>query len=546
MSPSFQDAVALHGQGKLDEAAAAYRDILTAGKHFGAAYNLSLIYAAQARYDEALPPALEAVELDPSSAQAQDHAGGVLVNLGRHAQALPYFEAALGIEPHLVRTYNNLGAALTALHRPQEAVNWLERAVALQPDYTDARVNLATVLETLDRYDEAQEHLERAIAVESDQAQAYGKMGAIAGMRGDMDRAVDALRHGLERDGRSGRLYHLLATTNRLSVDDPAVAGMRKLLERIDELPLDEQIALHFALGSVYAENDRRDLSLDHFAAGNRLKRWLAQYDEDATLANFEEIAAAFRPDAMRALEGTGYATDKHVFIVGMPRSGTTLAEQILASHPKAFGAGELSAFHEAVVDAFARDTALTPSVLQKLGRRYSEDVTALAPSASRITDKMPANFRYAGLIHLALPNARIVHMRRDPVDTCVSCFSQNFAEGQPFAYDLAELGRYYRAYEKMMAHWRDALPPAAMLEIRYEDLIDDFESHARRLVAFAGLEWDPACLEFYRTQRPVRTASVAQVRRPIYKTSVGRWKGQEQRLKPLLDALGVPVDPNA
>lgn len=546
MSPNFQEAVALHGQGRLDEAAAAYRDILTAEKHFGAAYNLSLIYAVQGRYDEALPPALEAVELDPYSAESQDHAGGVLVNLGRHAQALPYFEAALRIKPHLVRTHNNLGAALTALDRPQEAVNWLERAVAMQPDYSDARVNLATALERLDRYDEAQEHLARAIAVQSDQAQAYGKMGAIASMRGDMDRAVDALRHGLERDGRSGRLYHLLAATHRLSLDDPAVSGMRKLLARVDELPVDEQIALHFALGSVYAENDRRGLSLDHFVAGNRLKRRLEEYDEQATLKNLLEIAATFRAEAMRALEGAGYATDKHVFIVGMPRSGTTLAEQILASHPSVFGAGELSAFHEAVVDAFARDTALTPSVLQKLGRRYSKDVVALAPSALRITDKMPANFRYAGLIHLALPNARIVHMRRDPVDTCVSCFSQNFAEGQPFAYDLAELGRYYRAYEKLMAHWRNALPPGAMLEIRYEDLIDDFESHARRLVAFAGLEWDPACLEFHRTRRPVRTASVAQVRRPIYNTSIGRWKGQEQRLKPLLDALGTPLDPIA
>lgn len=546
MTRTFVDAVALHEQGKFDEAAAAYRDLLATGKHFGAAYNLSLIYAAQARYDEALAPALEAVELDPSSAQARDHAGGVLVNLGRHAQALPYFEAALRIKPLFVRAYNNLGAALQALGRSKEAATYLERAVALQPDYTDARVNLATALESLDRYEEAQEHLSHAIAAEPEEAQAYGKMGAIASMRGDMDRALDALRRGLERDGRSGRLYHLLASTNRLTLDDPAVAGMQELLERIEELPLDEQIALHFALGSVYAENGRRDLSLGHFIAGNALKRRLVDYDERATLQTFEQIAATFRPDAMHALEGSGYAADKHVFILGMPRSGTTLAEQILASHPQVHGAGELTAFHEAVVNAFARDVALTPPVLLKLGRRYSDDVTALAPSAARITDKMPANFRYTGLIHLALPNARIVHMRRDPLDTCVSCFSQNFAEEQPFAYDLAELGRYYRAYEKMMAHWRSALPPGAMLEIQYEELIDDFESHARRLIDFAGLEWDPACLEFHRTERPVRTASVAQVRRPIYKTSVGRWRGHKQRLKPLLEALGIPVDPIA
>jgi len=543
VTPSFQDAVALHGQGKYDEAAAAYRVVLGAGKHFGAAYNLSLIYAQQGRYDEALPFALEAVESDGASAQAHDHAGGVLVCLGRHAQALAHFETALRIAPQLVRTYNNLGAALQALGRSQEAANWLERAVSMQPDYADARLNLATALEQLGRSGEAQEHLRAAVAIAPDRAEAYGKIGAIASMQGDMDRAIEAFRSGLERDGQSGRLYHLLASTNRLTLDDPAVAGMQRLVENPGALHLDERIALHFALGSVYTDNGRLDLSLEHFTAGNALKRRLVDYDEAATLRAFDAIAATFRGEAMRALEGAGYGSGRHVFIVGMPRSGTTLAEQILASHPQVHGAGELTAFHDAAGLTFGRDTALTPAVLQTLGQRYASEVAALAPGAARITDKMPANFRYAGLIHLALPNSRIVHVRRDAVDTCVSCFSQNFSGEQPFAYDLAELGRYYRAYEKLMAHWRDTLPPDAMLEIRYEELVADFEPNARRLIAYAGLEWDRACLEFHRTQRPIRTASVAQVRRPIYTTSIGRWRGHAGRLRPLLDALEIPAD---
>ncbi|HZZ00642.1 MAG TPA: sulfotransferase [Candidatus Baltobacteraceae bacterium] len=540
MTPSFQDAVALHAQGKFDEAAAAYREVLESGKHFGAAYNLSLLYASQGHYDEALPQALEAVELDPTSAEANDHAGGILVNLGRHEPALPYFEAALRISPQFVRAYNNLGAALTALGRSQEAIGWLERAVTLQPDYADAHLNLATALEQVDRYDEAQEHLRHAVAIEPERPQAYAKIGAIAGMQGDMDRAVEALRRGLQREGQSGRLYHLLTSTSRLTLDDPAVTGMQALLENADALHLEEHIALHFALGNVYTDNGRLDLSLEHFTRGNALKRRLVDYDERATLGHMEALAATFPADAIRKLEGAGYETDKHVFIVGMPRSGTTLAEQILASHPHVYGAGELNAFHDAAVVTFAHDTALTPFVLQKLGRRYSDGVAALAPNASRVTDKMPANFKYAGLIHLALPNARIVHMRRDPVDTCVSCFSQNFSGEQPFAYDLAELGRYYRGYEKLMDHWRNAMPPAAMLEIQYEELIGDFEAHARRLIDYVGLPWDPACLDFHRTQRSVRTASVAQVRRPIYTSSIGRWKSHEQRLKPLLEALGI------
>ncbi len=163
-----------------------------------------------------------------------------------------------------------------------------------------------------------------------------------------------------------------------------------------------------------------------------------------------------------------------------------------------------------------------------------------LAPRARRITDKMPANFRYAGLIHLALPNARIVHMRRDPVDTCLSCFSILFGGDQPFTYDLGELGRYYRAYQRLMEHWRAVLPPGVMIEVQYEALVGDFEPEARRILAHCGLEWNEACLDFHQTERPVHTASSVQVRQPIYRSSVGRWRPDAEELRPLLDALAA------
>jgi hypothetical protein len=235
-----------------------------------------------------------------------------------------------------------------------------------------------------------------------------------------------------------------------------------------------------------------------------------------------------------------------------MPRSGTTLVEQILASHPKVFGAGELPDIAKAVARLSGTDGApqgfpevvssMTGEQLRQLGASYVSAIQALAPKAERITDKMPNNFRLAALIHLALPNARIIHTRRHPVDTCLSCFSLLFAGDHPYSYDLAELGRYYRAYEALMEHWRDILPEGVMLEVQYEDITADLDAQARQIVAHCGLEWDDACLAFYKTQRPVRTASAAQVRQPIYRTSVGRWRPYKDLLGPLIEALGVDV----
>ncbi|MGH7030610.1 MAG: sulfotransferase family protein [Stellaceae bacterium] len=236
-----------------------------------------------------------------------------------------------------------------------------------------------------------------------------------------------------------------------------------------------------------------------------------------------------------------GDASPLPVFIVGMPRSGTTLVEQMLASHPEVHGAGELGEIERAVAALGGPDGVpadIGGAELRRLGASYLAKVTALAPGATRITDKMPANFRYAGLIHLALPNARIIHLSRDPVDTCLSCFSILFGGDQPFTYDLGELGRYYRAYQRLMAHWRAVLPAGVMLEVRYEALVGDFEQEARRIVAHCGLRWNAACLDFHNTRRPVHTASSVQVRRPLYRSSVGRWRPAEEVLRPLLDAL--------
>jgi hypothetical protein len=251
----------------------------------------------------------------------------------------------------------------------------------------------------------------------------------------------------------------------------------------------------------------------------------------------------------MRSNEGVGGPSRAPVFIIGMPRSGTTLVEQILASHPQVFGAGEIADFEKAaaglggvVAEALHSPEAvslISADQFRRLGASYVERLAAVAPAgAARITNKTPGNFVLAGLIHLALPNARLIHISREPADTCLSCFSSLFVGNLPYAYDLGELGRYYRAYEALMAHWREALPRGVMLDVRYEELVADLEGQARRIVGHCGLEWDARCLDFHQNRRQVRTASAAQVREPIYKSSVGRWRRYEPFLGPLLAEL--------
>jgi tetratricopeptide (TPR) repeat protein len=303
-----------------------------------------------------------------------------------------------------------------------------------------------------------------------------------------------------------------------------------------------ERLELHFALGKAYADLDRHEQALRHLQEGNALKRKQVNYDEKATLQRLRDIAAVFSAELIRRNAGLGDPSTESVFIVGMPRSGTTLVEQVLASHPKVFAAGEVLHFTQATeaVTAFPEGIpSLGAEQLREIGARYAKSVRGLAPAAERITDKLPANFRFAGLIHLALPNARIIHIQRDPIDTCLSCFSKIFTGDQPFSYDLGELGRFYRAYDALMAHWRRVLPDGTMLEVQYEKLVADFEAQARRIVAYSGLEWNERCLEFHETVRPVRTASAVQVRQPLYRHSVGRWRAYEPWLGPLIEALG-------
>jgi tetratricopeptide (TPR) repeat protein len=494
------------------------------------------------RHEEALASYDRALAIQPDLVQALSNRSNALFELKRHEEALASCDRALAIQPAFAQALSNRGNALFNLTRYEEALASYDRALAIQPDFARVLSNRGNALFELKRHEEALASHDQALAIQPDFAEAHHGRATLLSTFGRIKEAQHVLEKAIELAPRKALFYNSLAFSKRFVDGDPHLTLVEALARDMESLPEEDQIYLHFVMGKVYADLGQHERSFSHLIEGNALKRKQIVYDEAAALAQVERMRQLFTAEAMRKGRGFGDRSTVPVFIIGMPRSGTTLVEQILASHPKIYGAGELDDFQ--IVLANLRGSVRSrggfgAEDLRQIGARYLERVRAIAPAAERITDKMPGNYLYAGLIHLALPNARIIHIRRDPLDTCLSCFSLLFTRNLlPFTYDLTELGRYYRAYATLMEHWREVLPLEQMLEVHYEELVANFEPLVRRIVAYCGLEWDDACLEFNKTQRPVRTASVVQVREPIYRSSIRRWRPYEGMLRPLIKAL--------
>jgi hypothetical protein len=480
------EAVRLHRIGRLDEAERAYQRILAA---------------------------------DPSHAQTLHLLGMIAAQRGNYERAEELIARSLELAPLVAEAHYNLGVALQGQRRTEDAAGAYRRALELKPDVAATHLQLSVALQELGQPTDAFAALERALALDPASAQAWY-------MRGDLKSYAPG-------DPDIDRMEALLATA--------ASRG----------LGADERLLLEFALGKAWMDVGDGERAFAHLRAGNRQKRAGYSYDVKADADWFEAIIKGMTLESMAELAGAGDPSELPVFVVGMPRSGTTLVEQILASHGQVHGAGELLVLEELLGRDWERDDlaetylrrvpGLSRPELANLGRAYAERVSALAPDKSRIVDKSPGNFRLAGLVSLMLPNARIIHCRRDPIDTCFSCYARNFSTRVRYAFDLTELGLYYRAYESLMAHWRTVLPADRFIEVDYESVVSDLEHEARRMIAFCGLEWDEACLSFHSSRRLVRTISVNQVRRPLYRSSVARWKPYERHLGALIEALGGP-----
>ncbi len=498
------------------------------------------------RFEEALAAAQRAISLDAKLVEAWIGCGDALRGLRRFTEALSAYQHALELQPNTLAALGNQGTTLFDLEMYDDALVAFDAALTLRPDCVATHCNRALVLEALGKPLEALADCDRAITLKTDSAQAHAAKGSILTKLGRIDEGVASIETAI-RLAPTPRRYAQLAFAKRMQRDE-TLAAMEKLAEQADELPLDERVDLYLALAKAHDDLGEWETAFRHLLAGNAARRTLRGYDEAAMMTFLGAIENAFTPGVLRAHMGEGLRSTKPVFIVGMPRSGTTLAEQILASHAKVYGAGERNDFAQEAV-RFAQTGArgsegealyevVANGLLRDLGEAYLSRLEANAPEAPRITDKLPLNFRFVGLIHLALPDAPIIHMRRDPADTCLSCFFNQFVGDLDWAYDLAEVGRYFRAYERLMAHWRAALPEGVMLEMRYENLVVDLEGQTRRMLDHCGLEWDAHCLDFHRTERAVQTASTVQVRQPIYQSSVQRWRNYEPWLGPLIAEL--------
>lgn len=497
------------------------------------------------RQEEAIEDYEAFLKKSPDNAQALNNLGVSQRSAERLGDAYKSFARAVEIKPNYAQAALNAGQLLSDMGQREGAIAMLRRAHALEPDNRTAELALIDALQTGEQAEEAERLAEKMHARDPEDVRAMVQLGNVRVVLGKRESAVELSRKAYALEPESAGVLSLLAETDRESDSESLLAEIEDLLSDESRHAFRHRIGLNFSAARLCEKLSLHEQAFGHYVAGNaarheQLERLDKAYDGKRFEEAVDKIIAAFGPERFKGAGGS--PSELPVFIVGMPRSGTSLTEQILASHPRAMGAGELGEIGQ--INRWLRNRhdfpeKLPTERLKEAAKGYLTHVGRIGKGAARVTDKMPGNFNSLGLITLMFPNARIIHTRRDPMDNCLSCFAQNFrADGLSWSTRLEDLAHQSCHYHRLMDHWRAVLPPGRMLEIDYEETVADFEGQARRIVDFIGLEWDDACLRFYETERAVVTASRSQVRQPIYKSSVGRWKRYGDGVKPLLDAL--------
>jgi len=573
----------LHGDK--DKALAHFRKAVELAPNLAeASSNLGQLLLEMDQADEALVHCREAVRLRPRLPEAHNNLGNVLRELGQLDEAKRCYQEALRLAPNLGMTFNNMAQALQEEGKLAEARQWYEQAlwrdptsarihgnlasaweaddnlaeaqaryeIALQfdPAYAEAHLGLANVHHEEARLPEAIQGVREAIRLKPDLAIAHSTLGTLLEELGHLDEAQASFRAALRLSPRHASAFGHLATLLKAKLPDEDLAAMESLLASSGDSP-PRRTVLHYGLAQVCDARGDHRRAAEHLRQANalRLADWERRgkaYDPAEHDRFVERLIAAFTPEFFAARQGFGLDSARPIFIVGLPRSGTTLTEQILASHSQVFGAGELrlarNGFEaipqilnrtETPVDCLA---ALDRATIRRLAQQHLDGLRLHDDQAPRIVDKMPDNYLYLGLLMLLFPRARFIHTRRDPRDVAVSCWMTNFKQIR-WACHPDHIATRFRAYLRLMEHWRRVLP-LPLLEIDYEETVRDLDSVARRLVSGCGLEWEPECLAFHETKRPVRTASVTQVRQPIYTRSVERWRSYESDLAGLFAQL--------
>jgi tetratricopeptide (TPR) repeat protein len=508
------------------------------------------------RFDEAIAALQKGVRDTPNDPVVYNELGTVCLATSRVDSAVDCFERAVGLNPRFAIAHYNLAAGLEGMGRGADAIAALRRAIALKPDLGAAHSRLGNLLQALGdlenakacfrrasehltnpaehdleeaklrlaegRAQEAKPLLRNVIRLDPGNSLAHAILGDVLGQEGDFAEARALLQTATELDPeRVGAWYNLAVLTRITQADRPLVETLEDMLARPGRSDFD-RLMLHYALGKAHDDLGEPEAAIGHFDQANALERPRLNFDREALSAAVDRAIETFTPERLGRAASGAVKDETPLLIVGMPRSGTTLVEQILSSHGQVVGGGELTFWSDHLAKASA--AAVEPG----LGPDYLALLRQIGPDAARVTDKNPFNFLHLGAIRLALPGARVIHCRRDPIDTCLSIYFTKFTTPKAFACDREDLVFYYRQYQRLMAHWRRVFPGDRLFEIDYEALVADRDALSRRMVAFSGLPWDEACLVPEGNQRPVTTASVWQARQPVYRTSVERWRRYE------------------
>jgi tetratricopeptide (TPR) repeat protein len=467
--------------------------------------------------------------------------------------AIRIYGDTLKLYPEHIPTLLNLVRAQMARGAYAMADRAVQQVLKKEPENVEALTLAGQISHDLDRFEDSISYFEKSLAAKPNNIEALNYFGVALKSVGRLDDARNAFIKALEVQPRAIGTYSNLVDLEKFTPDNPLFQTMQRIVERVKNPETAPYMALHFALGKAYDDMGEYEKAFHHYSVGARLKRATLTYNEAEVAQFFSETRRIFSREFISRTDIPGNPTKAPIFIVGMPRSGSTLTEQIISAHPKVFGAGEIKNLSFSIAALRLKfpslpkfpllAEAMKPSHFTTVAKNYLSAVMKISNNAERVTDKLLTNFFFAGLIHMMFPNAKIVHTKRNPVDSCLSTFTKLFKDDMPHSYDLGELGRYHRRYQELMDHWREVLPARAFLEVQYEDVVADPETNARRVIDFLELDWDPRCLKFHESDRPVKTASVSQVRKPIYKTSVERGRRYGDKLNPLYEALGLVPD---
>jgi len=564
---------------RVDEAIEILNEVNREEPSYEAHLVLSTLFFARRDIEHALIEAEAAIAIAPEELATYEKVGHELVRLGRPDIAVDFFGRAVDMNPDNVDQNQNLAAALKDADRGEEALNvwrhvtelaprhtvaWLNygllalarqdprtafdagmKAVYLAPANVEAHLLVGLAASDLGRGQEAERHFKRVLELEPGHTIAQASLGVVLYEQGRFETGLQRLRESLTKWDTNGLAYYMQARSKRVGPEDSEMVSVIETLLERPNLRLQDRSYMEYALGKSYEDLKDYARSMAHFDRANEAayQFWLADkpWDRDRYVDTIDRTIETFTSDRMQDLSSHGLASEVPVFIVGMIRSGTSLVEQILTSHPDVAGGGELTYWHDQAAKAFdIRDNSVDVGNLIDAANGYLELLKTFGSTARRVTDKLPHNFALLGLTQPALPNGRIIHIRRNPVDNCLSVYTTAYNRPPGFTLKRENILLAYRQYLRMVAHWRQVLPADRFLEIDYEDLIANREMVTRRMISFLGLEWSDQCLRHEDNKRVVHTPSTWQVRQPLYTSSIERWRNFEPWIAPFDELLSA------